>query len=883
MELLITPIRIGPDSGELCVFKSLSPVNPEIFEIPLTEFFEDSVNKRVWLLVETSETNPKDRHFSQWNGLLKIQDNKVYIDSNCLHDDLQKYLDKEVHLLLTRFIGDPNKAVAKPESFLGPALPHPNLSLWYQSSASKWTDALPIGNGHFGAMIFGSFTNDVIQFNEDTVFFGGPLNRINPDGKKYLAEIRNLLMNNKVAQGQQLAQMALQSIPCTQNPYQILSNLIFFFEGKSSEFTTYQRVLDLEDGIAWVDFTKDKIQYHREYFCNYPDDVMVVKFSANQANKLNFRCRFERKDPLLDPVESNGKNQLVTFNQCGPNGIHYVLGMRVSNKEGSVEIIGENLIVKDATEVIMYLSAATSYRYTNPMDQVKFLLDRADKLGYNIIKQHHLDDHHGIFNRLSLELPRSTPETQKLPTDIRLQQFKAGFPDPDLTVLYFQYGRYLLEACSRPGSLPANLQGLWSDSLSPPWESKYTININTEMNYWLAEPCNLSECHLPLFDHLRKMQVDGTKTARDLYGCSGWVAHHNTNLWADTAPVDRASCATWPMGGAWLSLHLWEHFLFTKDQHFLKNEAYPLMRGAAEFFTTYLIMGPNGYLLCGPSVSPENTYGTPDGQSAVITMEASMDYMILRELFMGCIEAENILDFDKDFGMQLSKLMAQFPPTRKGKYGQIMEWGQDYEEREPGHRHMSHLFALHPGTQISPQKTPELAEAAKKTLYRRLSFGGGHTGWSCAWIINFWARLQEPVFASFFLQTILTQSTFDNLFDAHPPFQIDGNFGATVGIVEMLVQSHQGFIQFLPALPQDWNTGKIKGVKARGNFELNLEWKENKMVKANISAGSNGPCRLQIEGSIKIYTNNQLVSFKNLAQNLIEFEAKAGYTYLINF
>lgn len=756
----------------------------------------------------------------------------------------------------------------------------------YDKPAQNWNEALPVGNGRLGGMLFGTVERERIQFNEDSVWYGGPRNRNNPDALKHLPILRRLLFDGKLREAHGLAEAAFSGTPGSQRHYLTAGDLAIRFDHPEGELGGYGRELDLDQAIAAVTYDYGGVAFRREMFASYPDQVMVIRLEADRPGALSFRLRFERnKGKYVDKTHRYGTDTLVMTNDCGgKDGLSYSAAVKAVLEEGQgeVRIIGEHLLVERASRVTLLLAAAGTFRFAEPERQCIDLLERAASRTYQGLKQKHIQDYQTLFRRVRLTLEDAPGATcRQLSLADRLRQVQEGGDDTGLYTLYFHFGRYLLISCSRPGSLPANLQGIWNDSMSPPWDSKYTININTQMNYWPAESCNLAECHEPLFEQIERMRKNGRVTAREMYGCRGFVAHHNTDIWADTAPQDIYPAATyWVMGAAWLSLHLWEHYRFHPDPAFLER-VYETMKEAVLFFADFLVESPEGYLVTCPSLSPENRYLLPSGESGTLCYGAAMDTQILTELLNACIAASFALGTDESDRREWEAIKARLPEMKIGKHGQLQEWLADYDEQDPGHRHISHLFALHPGSAISPALTPELAQAARTALQRRLDNGGGHTGWSRAWIINFWAWLWNGKAAYANIRELLRRSTLPNLLDNHPPFQIDGNFGAAAGIAEMLLQSHLDFIHLLPALPKEWPTGHIAGLRARGGFAVDIAWSGHRLKEAAVKSEAGAALRLITVRAAQIIGPDGMPVPAEREGNLLQCPTSKGATYRI--
>ncbi|WP_187274284.1 glycosyl hydrolase family 95 catalytic domain-containing protein [Paenibacillus sp. N3.4] len=749
--------------------------------------------------------------------------------------------------------------------------------LWYLQPAQEWVEALPIGNGRLGGMIFGRVQEERIQLNEDSIWYGGPKNGLNPDGSRFLTEIREQLFAGNVEAATRLTRMSLFSTPKYYNPYQPLGDLKLYFTDQQGGVEDYKRELDLTDAITRMEYRMNGVTYRRVMFASYPDQVIVIRLKSDQPGMLNFSANLNRR-PFEGESGALTADSIQMSGECGKHGVEFACVLKARSTDGRISVIGDFLSVEDASEVTLLLAAATTFRESDPIAACRLQIDEANRLSDDELELRHIRDYRELYDRVTLRLTNDA-QLDNLPTDERLKLMLEKKEDIGLAELYFHYGRYLLIASSRPGCLPANLQGIWNESFTPPWESKYTININTQMNYWPAEVCGLSECHEPLFDHIERMLTSGRQTAGELYGCSGFVAHHNTNIWGETRPEGIfPTCVLWPMGAAWLSLHLWERFAFTEDISFLERRAYPVLKEAAAFFLDYLVEAPDGRLVTGPSVSPENSYLLADGTKGALCMGPSMDTQIIRELIEACKQSSSLLDVNAELRERLTALLERLPQTEIGRHGQIMEWMDDYEEADPGHRHISQLFALHPGTQISPLYTPKLAKAAATTLHRRLEHGGGHTGWSSAWIVNMFARLEDGEQAYVHLSQMLRKSTYPNLFDAHPPFQIDGNFGATAGMAEMLLQTHAGELSLLPALPAAWTQGSVTGLRGRGGYIVDLMWIHGKLSEASITASKAGICRVRTPNPVLVRCGGMDIAVDDGAL-IVEFPIERGKTY----
>ncbi|RKR09034.1 alpha-L-fucosidase 2 [Flavobacterium sp. 90] len=736
-----------------------------------------------------------------------------------------------------------------------------DLKLWYKTpSNSVWENALPIGNGFMGAMVYGDVEKEVFQLNEGTLWSGSPNRNDNPKAKDALSEIRKLIFQGEYKKAEQLTNENIISKKSQGQMFQPVGNLQLDFSNHQN-YINYYRELDIEKAVTKTVYTVDGITYTREAFMSFPDRVLVIKLSADKPGKLSFKASFnsEHKKQLITLLNSNELSLSGTSSDHeGVEGkVNFNALARFKVIGGNIKAVDNSIQIDKADSVLIFVSIATNFINYNDIsgqekEIAKFFLDKAFDKNYDKMKKAHLEYYQKYFKRVQLDLGRT--EASKLPTDERLANFR-NTADPSFVTLYYQYGRYLLISSSQPGGQTANLQGIWNHSMNPAWDSKYTININTEMNYWPAEKTNLSEMHEPLLKMIRELADTGKETAKVMYGARGWMVHHNTDIWRINGAVDGATWGVWNAGGGWLSQHLWEHYLYNGDKKYLES-VYEVLKGAADFYSDFLVKDPaNGWLVVAPGNSPENAPQAHQGST--ITAGSTMDNQIVFDVFSTVIRASEILGKDKEYGDSLKVLRKMLPPMQIGKYNQIQEWLDDIDDPKDNHRHISHLYGLYPSNQISAYRTPELFAAAKNTLLQR---GDVSTGWSMGWKVNWWAKMQDGNHAYSLIQNQLTPlgvnkdggGTYNNLFDAHPPFQIDGNFGCTSGITEMLLQSSDGAVHLLPALPDALKEyGEITGLKARGGFEImDMKWEKGKLIAVNIKSNLGGNLRLRTGNKI---------------------------------
>ncbi|MDN5215004.1 glycoside hydrolase N-terminal domain-containing protein [Fulvivirgaceae bacterium BMA12] len=739
------------------------------------------------------------------------------------------------------------------------------LKLWYDKPADasisddpngwkddpEWLRALPLGNGSLGLMVFGDVNRERIQLNEESMWSGSPDDNDNPKAYSAQHQIRQLLFEEKYKEATELTNSTQvckgagsgfgngAEVPF--GCFQTLGDL-WIDTGKKLDYKNYHRELDLEDAVVRVTYSQDGVNYKREIFTSSPDQLMVARFTADKPGQISFTCTMTRPERYRTYTKNN---QLIMSgalsNGKDGDGLKYMTRLKAVSKNGKVNYTGSELTVENADEVILFLSASTDYRLSYPHYTgrdykllTKQRIEQAVNKGFDKILKDHKNEYIEFFSRVDLDL--SQVDAVEIPTDVRVENFKKTKSDPHLVELIFQYGRYLLISSSRPQTLPANLQGIWANKIQTPWNGDYHTDVNVEMNYWLAETTNLSEMHLPLFDLIASFVEPGKKTAEIQYRNNGWVIHPITNVWGYTSPGEAASWGMHTGAGAWICSHIREHYAFTGDRVFLKR-MYPVLKGSVQFYMDWLVSDPvTGELVSGPAVSPENTFLAPDGSQSQISMGPSHDQQVIWQLFTDFLYASKELNLNDNFTLQVREAKDKLKGPKIGSDGRLLEWAYEFPEQEPGHRHISHLFALHPGSQITIEQTPELAVAAKKSLDYRIANGGGHTGWSAAWLVSQYARLYEAKKAKESLNVVLSKSTSPNLFGLHPPFQMDANFGVTAGIAEMLLQSHADIIHLLPALPKEWDNGTIKGLRARGGFEIDMVWKGGELEQVELTS-----------------------------------------------